>query len=283
MERLGEEVIRSKQNRAVVEACKLSERKHREEQRKFRFDGIKLLKEALEKEVPIDSVFLSEPKAEEICSALRSVYGNAIFGHLGSIKVVSEEVFGKISEEKSPEGVITIAKYIDKFENFATIYNSADFIKAEKAPIVLLESVRDPSNLGAIIRSAAAFGIETLLISRDCADLYHPKTVRASMGMLFTQPIFRVESLPSVIEKLQQSGRRVFAAALSERAKPLGAFPLRSGDCVVIGNEGHGISAAVLQQCDSEVMIPMQPTAESLNASVAAAVFMWEFCRPAGS
>ncbi len=274
-----EEVIRSRQNRSVVELCKLSERKHREEKRLFRFDGIKLLDEAIKKKLQIYGVFLRSDRAEEILSALEERYGEGVYDALGEIKVLSEEVFSKISEEKSPEGVITIAKYIDKFEKFATIYNSADFFDIGKEPIVLLESVRDPSNLGAIIRSAVALGVSTLIVSQDCADVYHAKTVRASMGTLFAIRLCRVQSLPEAIAQLQKHGRRVFAATLQEDAVVLGRFPLQAGDSVVIGNEGHGISKETVAACNHSIFIPMNPTAESFNAAVAASILMWEFSK----
>lgn len=275
------EVISSRQNRSVVELCKLSDRKHREEKRQFRFDGIKLLEEAIQKELEIVSVFLRNDSAKSICQMLEDRHGETVFSSLGDIKVLSREIFDKISEEKSPEGVITIAKYIDKFEKFATIYNSAEFSIGSDATAVLLESVRDPSNLGAIIRSAAALGVSDLIISEDCADIYHPKTVRASMGMLFVQRIHRVPSLKDAIVTLQKNGRRVFAAALDEKAKRLGDFSLKDGDCVVIGNEGHGISKEIIDACNSSVMIPMCPHTESLNAAAAAAILMWEFTKAA--
>ncbi|MBQ1962609.1 MAG: RNA methyltransferase [Clostridia bacterium] len=145
--------------------------------------------------------------------------------------------------------------------------------------IVLLESVRDPSNIGAIIRSAAAIGIDRLILSADCADIYHPKAVRASMGTLFNQPIDRVPELSSVIRQMRENGRRVFAAALDEDAVRLGDFIPESGDCVVIGNEGHGLLPETVEACDKTVIIPMTDRAESLNAAVAASILMWEFSK----
>ena len=131
------------------------------------------------------------------------------------------------------------------------------------------------SNLGAIIRSAAAFGIDTLLLSEDCADIYNSKTVRASMGTLFGQRIVRVPNLVDAITALRGQGRRVFAAALDHKAMRLGSFSPAVGDCVVIGNEGHGLCDTTVQACDASVYIPMTDRAESLNAAVAAAILMW--------
>ena len=192
---------------------------------------------------------------------------------------MSDDIFDKISEEKSPEGVITIAKYIDKLQKNATIYNSVHFSEIKNEQIVLLESVRDPSNVGAIIRSAAAIGIDRLILSADCADIYHPRAVRASMGTLFNQRIDRVTDLAATVTQLREGGRRIFAAALDDRALSLGQFEILAGDAVVIGNEGHGLSAAVIAACSNSVIIPMSERAESFNAAVAASILMWEFAK----
>lgn len=273
------EIISSRQNRTVVELCKLSDRREREERGLFRFDGTKLLDEALRNGLELPLVALCASRAEEIAKRLEDVHGNDAFSRVGRLLLLSDEVFAKISEEKSPEGVICVAKYIDKFQKIVTIYNSADFLRMEGERIVLLESVRDPSNVGAIIRSAAAIGIDRLILSADCADIYHPKAVRGSMGTLFSQPIDRVPSLAPVIRQLRQNGRRVFAAALDENALRLGSFAPERGDCVVIGNEGHGLLPETVAACDCSVIIPMTARAESLNAAVAAAILMWEFSK----
>ena len=273
------EIIRSRQNRTVVEVAKLSDRKARDAAQAFRFDGIKLFEEAIKKELEIKTVLLRASSADRVCAELERRCKNEVFSRCGRVLCLSDDVFDKISEEKSPEGVICVAKYIDKFQKFATIYNSENFLPSEGERLVLVEAVRDPSNVGAIIRSAAALGVDRLILSADSADIYHPRAVRASMGTLFDQRIDRVPSLAAVIPQLRQSGRRVFAAALRENAAVLGSFPLRAGDCVVIGNEGHGLSEEVLDACDGCVIIPMTERAESLNAAVAASLLMWEFSK----
>ncbi len=273
------EIIRSRQNKNIVELCKLTDRKTREATRTFRFDGIKLLEEAIKNDVEICAVFLSCSAQERVLNGLRESFGDAFEEKIEKCLVVSDDIFDKISEEKSPEGVITIAKYIDKLQKNATIYNSVNFLQMKNERIVLLESVRDPSNVGAIIRSAAAIGIDRLILSADCADIYHPRAVRASMGTLFNQRIERVADLAATVAELVKSDRRVFAAALDERALPLGTFEILAGDCVVIGNEGHGLSRGVLSACSHSVIIPMSGRAESFNAAVAASILMWEFAK----
>lgn len=271
------EIIQSRQNRTVVEAAKLLDRKTREELRKFRFDGIKLCSEAFLRGVEVETLLLRESDAERVLSEIRSRCPDSAFAGNGRVLTLSDSVFDKISEEKSPEGVIVIAKYIDKFQKNITIYNSAQFFGGGGRSVLLVESVRDPSNVGAMIRSASAFGVDRLILSNDCADVYHPKAVRASMGTLFSLEIFRVPDLVPVISDLRREGRRVYAAALRKDAKTLGDFPISRLDCAVIGNEGHGLSDAVIEACDGSVLIPMTEGAESLNAAVAASVLMWEF------
>ena len=273
------EIIRSRQNKNIVELCKLTDRKAREATKTFRFDGIKLLEEAIKNDLEINAVFLSASAQGRVLDFLSLRFGKGYEDKIEKCFVVSDDIFDKISEEKSPEGVITIAKYIDKLQKNATIYNSVHFLQAKNESIVLLESVRDPSNVGAIIRSAAAIGIDRLILSADCADIYHPKAVRASMGTLFNQRIDRVGDLAATIEEMKESGRRVFAAALDERALMLGQFEIVAGDAVVIGNEGHGLSSEVVAACSNSVIIPMSGRAESFNAAVAASILMWEFAK----
>ena len=273
------EIIYSRQNRTVVEVCKLSDRKARDAGKIFRFDGIKLFEEAVKKGVEIQTVLLRASSADKIEAEMTRRCGEGVLERFPRVLMLSDEVFEKISEEKSPEGVICVAKYIDKFQKFATIYNSGNFLPSKEERLVLVEAVRDPSNVGAIIRSSAALGVDRLIMSADCADIYHPKAVRASMGTLFDQKIDRVQDMAKTVQNLRADGRRVFAAALKEDAKVLGSFSIGKGDCVVIGNEGHGLSEETINACDGCVIIPMTERAESLNAAVAASILMWEFSK----
>ena len=151
----------------------------------------------------------------------------------------------------------------------------------EGEKLLLLEAIRDPGNLGTIIRSAASLGIDKIVLSFDCADLYNPKTIRAAMGSLFSQKvdILPEGKMPEYISALRESGRRVFAAALHREAKILGREEIFCDDCFVIGNEGHGLSDEVIAACDSSVIIPMREGCESLNAAMAAGIFIWEMAR----
>ena len=282
--RFDGEIITSRQNRRVVELVKLDDRRAREKTRTFRFDGVKLLCEALRRGVELESVFLRVGTADRVAARMEELYGCSLSEVGCPVFGVEDSLFEKISQENAPEGVITVAKYIDKSHNFIIIYKEDEIDARKDVPILLLESVRDPLNVGAIIRSAAALGVGRLIMSADCADLYHPKTLRAAMGPLFSMPITRVEDLAGTVTALRQSGRRVYAAALDDTAIRLGSREFdaeREGHPVgaVIGNEGHGLSESVIAACDRSVYIPMEADTESLNAGVAAALIMWELGR----
>ncbi len=276
-------IITSRQNAQVSLACKLSEKKYRQSERMFRFDGVKLFCEAVARGVELAFVLVDDTQKDSVDAKAHSLYGLGIDNANCRILYLSHELFVKISDENAPEGIICVAKYIDKFHKVATINSSHEEIASVLSPgsgrVLLCESLRDPGNMGTVVRTAFAFGIDWLILSGDCADVYNPKVLRGAMGTLFSQRILRVDDLAATIEMMRASGRRVYAAALDESACRLGSFAFGKEDCAVIGNEGHGLSERVLKACDANVYIPMTGNAESLNASVAAAVLMWEMCR----
>lgn len=269
------EYITSRQNPLLKLTASLTERKYREREGLFRFDGKKLLCEALAAGLPLFAVLLRESAVDGIVALTG---GLALPADCRSV-VLPDELFDRISEEKSPEGVICVSRHLDKFHKIATMDNwaaVADTLSGGRS--LLLESVRDPGNLGTIIRSAAAFGIERVVLSKDCADLYHPRTIRAAMGTLFHTRVIVTEDLCEAIALLARQGS-VYAAALDSTAVKLGQVSFGANDAVVIGNEGHGLSDRVLAACTDKIYIPMESGVESLNAGVAASVLLWELYR----
>ena len=265
------EIVTSSQNKYVSLARSLSDRKQRQRSLLYRFDGIKLLCEAIVRHAPLELLVIKEGTYGTLVNKAQELYSIDLEALEVKTVVVADSLFDKISEENSPEGVITVARY-DTDRHTNTLGSVG-----EGERILLLESVRDPQNVGAILRSAAAFSVDRVIMSKDCADIYSSKTVRASMGAVFSLKIDRVESVAGAVCSLRESGRRVFAAALDDKAQRLGSTSFSPRDCVVIGNEGHGISSEALSACDASVYIPMSDRVESLNAGVAAAVLMWEF------
>ncbi len=268
------EVITSRNNPFVKWAVSLLDKKGRTLAESFLVEGEKLTFEALEYGLPVTHIICSEraflKNEEKISRYLRGAYNGKC-----ELKVLSESVFEKISTEKAPQGVISIIKYLDFFSKVDIIYKEEFFLKrGERA--VFLCSLRDPGNLGSVIRSAAAFGIEHIVLSSDCADIYNPKTVRAAMGSLFKLKITEVADTRDFVLSARENGRRVLAAELRRGAISLSEIALTRDDIIMIGNEGHGIPEEVSEACSASVYIPISENTESLNASCAATVLMWE-------
>lgn len=266
------EIITSRKNPLIVLAASLSEKKYREQHGLFLAFGHKLCHEAAITGAPVSHVILSETYAashkEKICAEFSAeCYKDT------ELTVVSEGCFEKITTEKAPDGVILIIKHLD----ISKKYNKIDMEVFEKlGRAIMLCSIRDPGNLGTVLRSAGAFGISYVILTDDCADVYNPRTVRAAMGAVFRVPTLRVADATEAVKLLQGQGRRVFAAELREGALPLDGISPRASDVFIIGNEGHGIPTALSEACDGSVYLPIAPEAESLNAATAASILLWE-------
>lgn len=275
--KLKNEVITSRANPLVKWASSLTEKKGRVNERCFIAEGEKLTREALEAGLPVTHIFLEESRSEQILAGLSDFLSSEKYEDTEIVRL-SESVFSKISTEKAPQGVICVIKHLDFFNIIDIIYNEEFFLDEDERALALY-SVRDPGNLGSVIRSAVAFGVDHIILSADSAEVYNPKTVRSAMGSLYRTKITTVKDFSSFIGAARANGRRVLAAELREGARSLDEVGLSGSDIVIIGNEGHGIPAEVSSECDGSVYIPISRKTESLNAAVAAAVFMWEMDR----
>lgn len=265
------ERISSKSNPTVLWAASLHEKKYRDRTASFLVEGKKLVEECFTLSLPVTHIFITESKWESFFPFVSSFLTGGSFGET-RVFMLSAPCFQKISTEQAPQGIIAAVKHLDFFKSCIKI-NIEDISEGERA--VLLSSVRDPGNLGAILRSAAAFGVTTVVLSADCADVYNPKTLRAAMGGVFHLHLFRVSNVEESVAILREAGRRVFAAELREGAVSLDQIELTDRDVFVIGNEGHGIAPSLSAACNGSVYIPIVGV-ESLNASVAASVLLWE-------
>ena len=243
------EYITSRQNPLLKLTVSLAERKYREREGLLRFDGKKLLCEALAAGLPLVAVLLRESAADGIVALTGEL---ALPADCRGV-ILPDELFDRISEEKAPDGVICVSRHLDGIHRTVAANGLAAVAEAlDGGRTLLLESVRDPGNLGTIIRSAAAFGIGRVVLSRDCADLYHPRTLRAAMGTLFHTNVLVVDDLCEAIALLAGQGR-VYAAALDGTAVKLDQVEFGPCDAVVIGNEGHGLSDRVLTACTDKI------------------------------
>ena len=181
---------------------------------------------------------------------------------------IAPHVAEKLSGTKSNQGVFAL---------FETPVPPADILNTARR-ILALEGVQDPGNVGTLLRSAAAFGFDAVVLGPGCASPLSPKTLRSSMGAAGRLPTLHTEDLPAALQKLRARGVTTLATALY-RSRPLDEagndFP--GGLCVVIGSEGQGLTDATVEACDMAVRIPMTDRVESLNAAVAGSVLLWHF------
>ena len=256
------EIITSRKNAAVLAAAALADKKQRDKTGLFAFEGIKLLEDALRSRAEVERVFATERACERYADVLAQLEGK--------LTLVTEEVYAKLSFENAPQGVFTVAKKMEKRKK----------AYGERAYALFLDTVGDPGNLGTIIRSADAFGADTVFVGEGSADIYNHKTVRATMGSLFRVDVRVCESIAGDISALRAEGFEVYAAMLDKSSKNLCDLPLEKGKIAfVVGNEGHGVSEKVRAACTGSVIIPMSEGPESLNAAISASVLAWEVFR----
>ncbi len=265
--------ITSRANAAIVETAKLSDKKYREQQGLFCLEGWKLLSEAISANAEIMRVFVTEAAAQKY---------EALLSPLSCPRyLVTDAVFDRLTTEKAPQGIFACVKKLDN----SILYHNLYMKRSQFSSIIIREKIfvcdgmRDPGNLGTVIRTANALGFDRLVLSSDCADVYNPKVVRSAMGALFRMPIDISCDIPAYIASLREHNYRVYAATLRADACTLGSFPVDQSTVFVVGNEGHGLSEATVDACNGSVIIPMAEGAESFNAAIASALLMWERAR----
>lgn len=259
--------IESRNNPTIKSINSLSSRRERETRSLFYFEGVHLLEEYIRAGNVPETVFVREDVTER--------YSDLLDGTGCEIIEVTDSVYDKITDEKAPQGIFTVSKLLPNVHKVGVDISFDELSALQNGVSVMLVDLQDVGNVGTVIRTAAALGCDVFLCGK-CADVYSSKTVRATMGALFTNNIFVCDDTLSVIDCLKKSGKRVIAAALTDKAEVLGRFDIRENDCFVVGNEGNGLSDEVISRCDFASIIPMSGRTESLNAAMAATILLWE-------
>ena len=254
------DVITSRENPRIKRACALRDsEKQRAAAGLFFAEGPKLCLE-----------LARGCRAAELYATAPALAHTPALAALGPAVVeITQPVAEKLAGTRSTQGVFAL------FETPAT--DPAPLLAAARR-ILALEAVQDPGNVGTLLRSAAAFGFDAVLLGQGCAAPFSPKVLRASMGAAGRLPLGVCADLPAALGALRGRGVACLAAALY-KARPLDAvgtqFP--GGVCVVIGSEGQGLSDAAIAACSAAVRIPMTDRVESLNAGVAGSILLWHF------
>lgn len=183
---------------------------------------------------------------------------------------VSDEVLGKMSDTQSPQGILCVLN-----RPSCTLEEMLHAGQGHPPLLLLLEDLQDPGNLGTILRTGEGAGVSGVIMSRDTADIYNPKTVRATMGSVFRVPHIYVENLGDAVKTLSEADIHVYAAHLKGKAY-YDTFDFRTGTAFLIGNEGRGLKEETADLAEYYLKIPMEGQVESLNAAVSAALLMYE-------
>lgn len=185
-------------------------------------------------------------------------------------ELVSDAVFSYMSDTKTPQGVLAVVRQMK--------HTAEEILNAENPHIMVLDNLQDPGNLGTIFRTAEAAGVNGLILSKDCVDIYNPKTIRSTMGAIYRMPFVYVEDIIAAIDQMKKKDITVYAAHLDGK-QSYDKEDYSKGTAFLIGNEGNGLRDEVADQANVWVQIPMAGQVESLNAAIAAAVLMFEVSR----
>ncbi len=252
-------MLTSTQNPLIKQIKKLHSPKERRETQLFLLEGTHLIQEACAVGYPLQTVCCTptwEARYPELCSIVAE--------SCDRLELVSDEALKSIATTVNPDGIVA----------------TATRLAYVKPPIpanltIVLATIQDPGNLGTIIRTAAAAGVDGLWVSQDSVDLDNPKVLRASAGQWFRLAMGVSDDLATLVASYQQQGVRVVATT-SDAETSYWDVDLRSPTLILLGNEGAGLSQDLLALADLQVKIPMSATVESLNVATSAALILYE-------
>jgi len=248
------ETITSLKNPKVLAWKSLKEKKGRLEHHAFLVEGSKMVREALDSGLNAKAILLRDDMEDHSLSPSDSI----------PLYILPAHVFNAVCDTKTPQGIAAVL--------------DLDTKPASGPRMLVLDGVQDPGNVGTIIRTADAAGFDGILLSRECADLFSPKVLRATMGSVFHLGFSFPASLPDALEELKKKGYSILSSQLD--GDPFYArHNIASSFVLVIGNEGNGVSDEVKAVATHRLCLPMRGSAESLNAAVAAGIMMYDLTR----
>lgn len=256
------EIITSRNNPAVKAAASLKEAAFRRRSGLFLLEGARLCCDAAKNGVEITDFFITERAAEKYKKEYLTIKERA-----QRTLLVEEHVAEKLSDTKSSQQLFAVCREIEQ----KTEIN-------RKGIYIFTDNIQTPDNLGAVVRTAEALGADGIIVNSGC-DIYSPKALRASMGGLLRFPVIKTDEGGELLKELKSDGMKIYASVVSTDALDLREINERDGTVLIIGNEGNGVSDEILALCTHRVTIPMKGKAESLNASAAATILIWEFMK----
>ena len=257
------QVISSKDNELIKHIKKLKDKKHRDESNEYIIEGVKLIEEAVKEKAKIKKIIVCEDTTRTYEIPTHIMYEIAKY----ECVYVTNKVFASITQVTNPQGIMAI---IEKGDTNVQIDYTQDII-------VALDDVQDPGNLGTILRTVDSIGLNQIIVSKGTADAFNSKVVRSTMGAIFRVKIIEVENLPQAIKEMRKHHFKLMVTSLQTENS---IYDIKfNKKIIVIGNEANGVSKEIQEMADEKAKIPMLGKTESLNASVAAGVVMYEYVR----
>ena len=242
----------------------------------FLAEGLKMFEEAPKDRIV--EVYVSKDVEEQLQALAKGQAAERFAGQelragiweklqLVGYEVVTPEIFAKMSDTQTPQGILTVLKRKER--------TLEELLEQPNPCFVLLENLQDPGNLGTIIRTGEGAGITGVIMSAGTVDIYNPKTIRATMGSVYRVPFLYADNMAEVMDRLHEKGVHTYAAHLKGEVF-YDSFSFREPTAFLIGNEGNGLTKELADKAESYLKIPMEGQVESLNAAIATALLMYE-------
>lgn len=257
------QIITSKDNEIIKNIRKLKEKKYRDANNEYLIEGIKLIKEAVEEKAKIKLIVVCEESIEDGDIDQKLLYEIAKYDCI----YVNKKIFSILTDVQNPQGILAV---IEKKNNEEDINYKEDII-------VILDGIQDPGNLGTILRTIDSVGLSQVIVSKETADSYNPKVVRSTMGAIFRVNVIESKDLLQTLKNLKKHKYKIMATSLETNNSIYDVEYNKK--VIVIGNEANGVSKNVLEYADEKIKIPMLGKTESLNASVATSIILYEYVR----
>ena len=257
------QIISSKDNEQIKYIKKLKDKKFRDETKEYLVEGIKLVKEAIEENVTIKMIVVCEDCDNDGSIEQSLLYEIAKYNCI----YVTKKLFQSITDVVNPQGILAVVEKGDNSEN----------IDYNEEIILALDGVQDPGNLGTILRTADSAALKQIILTGDCADPYNPKVVRSTMGAIFRVKIIECENLKQTLKEIKKHKFKIMVSSLQTESTIYDVDYHKK--VVVIGNEANGVEREIQEFADEKIKIPMLGRTESLNASVATGIILYEYVR----
>lgn len=257
------QVITSKENETVKTIKKLKDKKYRDETGLYIIEGIKMLEEAIEEKARIRKIIICEECLKAGDLEQKVLYEIAKYNCI----YVNSKVFNSLTDVVAPQGIMAVIEKPNKDIK----------IKYDQDIILTLDGIQDPGNLGTILRTADSVNLKQIIVTKNTADSYNPKVVRSTMGAILRIKIIETDDLAKTLKEAKKNKFKIVATSLDTNNSIYDIDYNKK--VIVIGNEANGVSKEIQELADNKVKIPMLGKTESLNASVATGIMLYEYVR----